>query len=232
MEDSRREAYGRSGQSVDTFGKLDPMLLLTGPAGSGKSFAVLEAFRESLRKSDTGVRLLVPTATMAHHLRNQIAREGFVFRPGLIQTLSRFIDAWTADLPEVSSAVLYLLVEQAVAKVAPARVRECRAHARIFRCSRAHHRRMRDGGFGLAQTCALFAGHGIGATRFSPCIAKWSANSPRAGWRLRAGRLERAASAIEQSGLAKPAHHLDGWICFAERSGTGPRARRPRATPR
>src|SRR5438552_10377730 len=94
------------------------MLLLTGPAGSGKSFAVLEAFRESLRKNDTGVRLVVPTATLAHHLRNQIAREGFVFRPSLIQTLSRFIDPWTADLPEVSNAVLYLLVERASAKLA------------------------------------------------------------------------------------------------------------------
>src|SRR5450631_1561527 len=92
------------------------MLLLTGPAGSGKSFAVLEAFRKSLRQNDTGVCLLVPTATMAHHLRNQIVRESFVFHPGQIQTLSRFIDAWTTDLPEVSNAVLYLLVEQAAKK--------------------------------------------------------------------------------------------------------------------
>ncbi len=87
------------------------MLLLTGPAGSGKTFTVLEGLREALRRHDAGVRLLVPTATMARHLQNLIAREGFVLRPGLIQTLNRFIEAWTADLRHISSAMLNLLVE-------------------------------------------------------------------------------------------------------------------------
>ena len=56
------------------------MRLLTGPAGSGKTTFVLDRFREALRARETSVRLLVPTATMAQHLRNRIAREGFVFR--------------------------------------------------------------------------------------------------------------------------------------------------------
>jgi thymidine kinase len=76
------------------------MLLLTGPAGSGKTSRILERFREAARRRDSGVRLLTPTATMAQYLQNRLAREGYVFRPALIQTLSRFVDSYTADLPQ------------------------------------------------------------------------------------------------------------------------------------
>jgi ATP-dependent helicase/DNAse subunit B len=93
------------------------MRLITGPAGSGKTALVLEEFRKALSSGDRAVRLLVPTATMAQHLQNQVAREGFVFRPTLIQTLSHFVEGLVADFPQASDAVLYLLVEQAVARV-------------------------------------------------------------------------------------------------------------------
>ncbi|MGA2132031.1 MAG: PD-(D/E)XK nuclease family protein [Bryobacteraceae bacterium] len=93
------------------------MLLLTGPAGSGKTFRILDKFRDALRRRDAGVRLLTPTATMAQHVQNQMAREGFVFRPTLIQTLSRFVDVFAADMPEVTRASFYLIVEEAARSV-------------------------------------------------------------------------------------------------------------------
>jgi ATP-dependent helicase/DNAse subunit B len=93
------------------------MLLLTGPAGSGKTSRILERVRDALRRRDSGVRLLTPTATMAQHLQNQLAREGFVFRPRLIQTLSRFVDSFAADMPQVSEPLLYLIVEEAASRV-------------------------------------------------------------------------------------------------------------------
>lgn len=93
------------------------MQLLTGPAGSGKTYGILQRFREALRRRDSGVRLLTPTATMAQHLQHQLAREGFVFRPGLIQTLSRFVDTFALDVPQVSEPLLYLIVEEAAARV-------------------------------------------------------------------------------------------------------------------
>ncbi|MGA3044150.1 MAG: AAA family ATPase [Bryobacteraceae bacterium] len=92
-------------------------MLLTGPAGSGKTSRILERFHDALRQRDPGVRLLTPTATMARHLQNQVAREGFVFRPWLIQTLSRFVDAFAADLPQVSEPLLHLIVEEAASRV-------------------------------------------------------------------------------------------------------------------
>src|SRR5437764_10311738 len=90
------------------------MRLLSGPAGSGKTKFILDRFRE-----DTGgaVRLLVPTATMAQHLQNQLAREGRVFRRGLIQTLSGFVREWAGETAEVTLPVLYLLTEEAVRRV-------------------------------------------------------------------------------------------------------------------
>src|SRR5687768_16835779 len=93
------------------------MRLILGPAGSGKTTSVLNQFREALRTRNPAVRLLVPTATLEQHLQNQLAREGFIFRPSLIQTLSRFIKPWVEDMPEASETVLYLVVERSVRRV-------------------------------------------------------------------------------------------------------------------
>jgi ATP-dependent helicase/DNAse subunit B len=89
------------------------MLLVTGPAGSGKTSLVLDQFRNALRRHDSGVRLLAPTATMVRHVQNRVAREDFVPCPALVQTLSRFVESWTADLPQISDAHFYLVVEAA-----------------------------------------------------------------------------------------------------------------------
>src|SRR5450755_2711407 len=89
------------------------MRLLSGPSGSGKTTYILDRFREELRAGNLGIRLLVPTATMAQHLQNRLAREGFVFRSSLIQTLSGFVRDYAGSAAEVSPAVLHLLVEEA-----------------------------------------------------------------------------------------------------------------------
>ena len=87
--------------------------LLTGPAGSGKTPFVLDCLRQALRSGNQSVRLLVPTATLAQHLQNQIAREGFVFHCDLIQTLSTFVDPWAGEFPQAPDAVVHLMVEEA-----------------------------------------------------------------------------------------------------------------------
>src|SRR5262245_24895225 len=89
------------------------MQLILAPPGSATTITELNQLREALRSRNEGVRLLVPIATLAQHLQNQLAREGFVFRPSLIQTLSRFIEPWVAEMREASDAVLYLIVEEA-----------------------------------------------------------------------------------------------------------------------
>src|SRR4051794_20664946 len=94
------------------------MRLLTGPASSGKTTLVLERFLAELRAGNDSVRLLTPTATMAQHLQNRIARKGLLLRRSAVQTLSRFVDGWVEDVPQASEASVYLLVEQAARRVA------------------------------------------------------------------------------------------------------------------
>jgi len=96
------------------------MRLLTGPPGSRKTTFCLDCVREALRAGRQDVRLLTPTATMAQHLRNRLAREGLVFRARIVQTLHAFVKDWAGEMPEASGPVLHLLVEEAVRSVARA----------------------------------------------------------------------------------------------------------------
>jgi len=78
--------------------------IITGPVG--------QAFHlSSFSPSDQ--RLLVPTATMAEHIRNELARQGAVFRPDTIQTFSKFIDALIPDLPQITPGALAVLTSRA-----------------------------------------------------------------------------------------------------------------------
>ena len=90
-------------------------LLLTGPPASGKSTAALARFH-----SIPGSLLLTPTATMAEHLRNEMARAEVTVRPTSIQTLAGFLDegapAQTAPAPLVQ-----LAIQDALEAVRPAR---------------------------------------------------------------------------------------------------------------
>jgi ATP-dependent helicase/DNAse subunit B len=196
------------------------MHLLTGPAGSGKTFRILERFRDALRRRDSGVRLLMPTATMAQHLQNQLAREGFVFRPGLIQTLSRFVDSFAADMPQVSEPLLYLIVEEAAGRV------NRPEFARVVRLP----------GFCavLARTMEEFSSAGCDAERLAENLARKGGSAPlgeaflavyrevdrelsRRGLATRSQRLAHAAEQIARDGL--PAIHtiwLDGFYALPD----------------
>jgi RecG-like helicase len=67
------------------------MRLIVGPAGSGKTSLVLKELREAARMGGAGARLLVPTATLAQHLQNQLARDGCALRGDAVQTLADFV---------------------------------------------------------------------------------------------------------------------------------------------
>ena len=94
----------------------EQMRLLSGPAGSGKTTYILDRFRKAVFRRNQALRLLVPTATMAQHLQNRLAREGFVFRCSLIQTLSGS-SRWAGDCSRRPPRYLYLIVEEAARRV-------------------------------------------------------------------------------------------------------------------
>jgi ATP-dependent helicase/DNAse subunit B len=176
------------------------MLLVTGPAGSGKTAFVVDRFREALRAGNDAIRLLAPTATLAQHLQNRLAREGFVFRRRLIQTLSGFVEDWAGDVPQAPDTVLYLLVEEAARRV------DCPEFAGVVHMP----------GFcaSLARTLAELSSAGCDSARLassapeSPLGAAFLAvcqevdrELERRGVTMRAKRLERAAERIESQGL-------------------------------
>ena len=187
------------------------MRLLTGPAGSGKTSFVLERFREALRAGDGAIRLLAPTATMALHLQNRIAREGFVLRRELIQTLSGFLEPWCGAARQPSDATFYLIVEQAVERA------NRREFARVARLP----------GFcaTLARTISEFSSAGCDSARlaerlpdapladaFLAVYREVDRELEQRGLALRAKRLEAAAEKIEREGLGEiRTIYLDGF---------------------
>lgn len=88
------------------------MLLLTGPPASGKTSFCLQRIRECIRAGRSDCRLLTPTTTMAEHLRNELAREGFVFSPKIVSTFGKFLADYVRDLPAVGRPALELLVAE------------------------------------------------------------------------------------------------------------------------
>jgi ATP-dependent helicase/DNAse subunit B len=192
------------------------MRLITGPAGSGKTFLVMEKLRGALARNEDGVRLLAPTATMARHVRNRVAREGFAPRPSLVQTLSTFVEPWATDLPQVSDAHMYLIVETAVKRVNRpefARV----AHMPGFCAS-------------LARTVAELSAAGCDAASlarrlprtplgeaFATVYAEADRELERRGLAMRATRLARVAERIQAEGMPGiSAVWLDGFHALSD----------------
>jgi hypothetical protein len=83
-----------------------PSLLISGPAGSGKSRAALDRFL-----ADPASTLLTPTATMAEHVRNELARASLPVRPHRILTLAKFIEPFT-EFQDAPESLIHLLIAQ------------------------------------------------------------------------------------------------------------------------
>ncbi len=145
------------------------------------------------------MRLLLPTATLARHLENEIAREGLVFRPGLIQTLNGFVEELVAEFPQAPETVVHLLVEEAVARANRPEFRRV-AHLPGF-CVR------------LARTLLEFYAAGCDSGRLAACLPETPLAAGflavyqevdralgRRGLLPRAKRIERAAARIDRDG--------------------------------
>jgi hypothetical protein len=95
---------------------LPASLLITGPPASGKSRLALQRFLDS-----PGAWLITPTATMAEHLRNELARGGAAIRPSQVMTLAHFLDSCGGVPAAAPEAFVHLLIRQALEQLRPAR---------------------------------------------------------------------------------------------------------------
>ncbi len=167
--------------------------LFIGPPGSGKSTAILEAWRAD----PGGSLLLTPTATMAVHLRHQLARAGHVVRPSRIRTLAQFL-AGFCDAPEPTAAALESALRRALEKLAPpsfARVRDLAGFVHA-----------------LAATVNELSAAGVPPARVAGDLGRVYAQVDRE-LPLRRRRLGQAAERLTASGQVL----LDGFFTF-----TGP----------
>jgi ATP-dependent helicase/DNAse subunit B len=77
------------------------MKVLTGLPGADLIGPVLDRFRQ-----DPESLLIVPTATLGEHLRNQLTREGRVVRPTRVVTFAKFLQNLTQQLIPFTSSML------------------------------------------------------------------------------------------------------------------------------
>ncbi len=98
------------------------MRLLLGPPGSGKTTQILAEVRKAARRRD--IRLVVPVATMAEHVRNRLAREGVPVAPSCVVTLAGLLHELVPDLRVADAAELSMLVALALEEEKPAAYRE------------------------------------------------------------------------------------------------------------
>lgn len=93
------------------------MHLILGPPGSGKTRLCLSRLRQALGAGRDTCRLVVPTATMAEHLRNELAREGFVFKPGLVTTFTKFVEPYCLATPAIGTGGLEILTAEVIERL-------------------------------------------------------------------------------------------------------------------
>ena len=89
------------------------MKLIRGAPGSGKTALVFREFKEELRAgrtSRTEVRIVVPTSTLVRHFQHELARDGVVFSPHSVVSLSRFVKERAAALELVPDGLLHAIV--------------------------------------------------------------------------------------------------------------------------
>ena len=176
------------------------MRLLTGPAGSGKTASILDQLRDALRAGNNSVRLLVPTATLAQHLQNQLAREGFVFPRAIVETLNAFIASYAADAPQVPGAALHLIVEAAALRLNRPEFTRV-VHLPGFSASLAHTiSEFSSAGCDSARLAAHLPDAPLSAA-FLAVYREVDRELARRSLALRARRLEIAAQRIADSGL-------------------------------
>ncbi|HWD98197.1 MAG TPA: DEAD/DEAH box helicase family protein, partial [Bryobacteraceae bacterium] len=99
------------------------MRLIRGAPGSGKTALVFREFKAALAEGRSGVRIVVPTATLVRHFQHELARDGLVVSPRTVVSMNRFVRECAVgpvsapvSAPDV---VLRLLVRDALRRLDP-----------------------------------------------------------------------------------------------------------------
>ena len=166
------------------------MQVLTGCPGSGKTQYILDRVRAFLRQY-IEFKLIVPTNTMAEHTRNQLAREGFVFRPGAIVTFSKFVESLIPDLQPISAAALELLVQEALARIPLQQFEQVKAYPGFRKAVVDQIQELAAAGYSSRDLRRL-----TDLNEFEAIFKHIEDEAIARGWRFPAQRLRRAAERV------------------------------------
>src|ERR1035441_3114655 len=98
-----------------------------GPPGAATATLLVERVRGRLREFRDDFRLIVPTATMAEHLRNGLAREGLVVRSSTISTVTGHARELAGNPALLTAAALEMHLGEILALRCPPEFRALRA---------------------------------------------------------------------------------------------------------
>jgi ATP-dependent helicase/DNAse subunit B len=192
------------------------MRILIGPPGSGKTHRILEQARTRLSAGRHDFRLLVPTATMAEHVRNQLAREGFVFRPILVDTLFGFIEPFAADVPQIDPDALLLIARNVLERTRFAEFEGVRGMAGFAAAVARLIEELSSAGCGARRFRDLAPG-GLYDAALAAIYAEVEAAVVAHKCALRGARLEHAARELAARGaLGIDLILLDGFFTFTD----------------
>ncbi len=177
---------------------------LSGPPASGKSTLLLQRLKTALRARDWKVRLLVPSATLADHLRNQLAREGFLLRRSTVSTLAAYLEEFPVT-PAVESSAFERLLEGLLAASCPPDYAPVHQTPGFLRQ--------------LASTLDALSLAGVAPVQLEGALAAVYSRALKAleqvGAALRGQRLRQATAMIHAGSGPLPTLLLDGFFSFA-----------------
>ena len=188
------------------------MRLLLGPPGSGKTTRVLEEFCRAAPQE--GVRLVVPTSTMAEHLRHELARRGHSVRPSRIVTMAGLVSELAPDARMADGASLALLVELALDR-RPDLYRDLRGSPGLAASLASAFEELAHAGCDALQLESLANLQGHVERDFRELYRELESELSRARLHLRAKALFEAAERAPRRGLPFSRVWFDGFFLFS-----------------
>ena len=189
------------------------MRLLLGEPGSGKTTKVLGEVRQQGGRND--IRVVVPTATMAEHLRNRLAREGFATRPSCVSTMAGLVEEIAPEIGTADGGAAALLTQLVLEEKQIPAYAALSGSPGLARALSGAMEELANAGCDALQWAALErmgvhheralaeAYEGV-ERRLAECGLTW-----------RAGQLAAAARRVRESGTGIGKLWLDGFFAFS-----------------
>jgi ATP-dependent helicase/DNAse subunit B len=189
------------------------MRLLLGEPGSGKTTRILSELRSAGRSGD--VRLVVPTATMAEHLRNLLAREGQAVRPSCVTTMAALVHEIVPEIATADSSTLTLLTRMVLQESPPRTYAALAGSPGLAKALAGAMEELANAGCDALQWTALEGMRVHNESALAQLYEAVEAKLSALGLSPRAGQLAAAARRVRERGTGIRSLWLDGFYTLS-----------------